>query len=457
MRRRSPITRAALPALLALALSATAALAQQTMNFRPLPPESVASLEARSRLGHAPIVQVHTSGRNGHTGVDVVIDSSGGMVNLPHVKVNASVAPDAPETPETPATPETPSTSSSRETTGEIVRFGSDIDVPANQVVEGDVVSMGGSVTVEGKVKGSVTSMGGDVTLGAASRVDGDVVCLGGTLHEEPGSSVGGQHVTAPRVPGSHLLLPILSVVSTGMKVMRHLLAMLILLGIAFLFVKLAPGRTQAALDTVNENAGGSFIIGLLLWGMLIPSLLVLCLAVAVLCITIIGIPLAMAALAGYGVLVALAAIWGLVVGYTLIGSFLQLRLRGQRVDIVRGAMTGVFVIYGLRIVGDLLHVVPVFGILGGFLGVITIITTVVLATLGAGALARTEYRRRTVQDWWQRTRPARFAPKTRDDDFPPPPVTSTPDPAPAPPPSPAPPSPPEAFAPPPQDMPPTA
>jgi hypothetical protein len=374
-----------------------------------------------------------------------VIDSSGAMVNLPGAAVRASEAPEAPEAPAAPAAP------ASHETTGEIVRFGSDIDVPENQVVEGDVVGMGGSVNVEGKVKGSVTSMGGDVTLGPVSRVDGDVVCLGGTLREEPGSSVGGQHVTAPRARGARFLLPILSVVGTGFRVLYHLFAMLILLGIVFVFVKLAPGRTQAAMESVRENAGGSLLAGLLFCGMLIPSLVVLSLVVAVLCITIIGIPLAMAALAGYGVLVALAVVWGSVVGYALLGGMLQERLRGRSADLVRAGMTGVLAVYGLRIVGDLLHVVPVFGILGGFLNVITIIAMVVLATIGAGALVATEYRRRTVQDWWQRTRPARFGPNRRDDDFPPPPPPPGPGPSPAPAVAPPPaPSPPEAFAPPP-------
>jgi len=305
-------------------------------------------------------------------------------------------------------------------------------------------------------VKGSVTSMGGDVTLGPASRVDGDVVCLGGTLREEPGSSVGGKHVTAPRARGARFLLPILSVVGTGVRVLYHLLAMVILLGIAFVFTKLAPGRTQAAVDAVRENAGGSLLAGLLLWGMLVPSLVVLALAVAVLCITIIGIPLALAALAGYGVLVVLAAVWGSVVGYALLGSHLHLRLRGGSIDLVRSAIWGVVAVYGVRIVGDLLHVVPVFGFLGGFLNVITIITMAVLATLGAGALVRTEYQRRTVQDWWQRTRPASPGAKRRDDDFPPPPPPApspSATPAPAPPEAfarPQTPAPPEAFAPPP-------
>src|SRR5262249_20983454 len=125
----------------------------------------------------------------------------------------------------------------SRSTSGDIVRFGSDITISSDQVVEGDVVSFGGSVDVRGKVTGDVSAMGGALTLAATARVDGDVVCIGGTLHEEPGSSVGGQRVTAPRTPGARFFLPMLSVVGTGVKMIVHVVWLCIMLGFAWVFV----------------------------------------------------------------------------------------------------------------------------------------------------------------------------------------------------------------------------
>jgi hypothetical protein len=438
--RRNPVRIAGVIAASAavLVLLATAVLAQQ-MNFRPLPPESL----DRITSGAPPTVVVHAPGRAGKGGLDIRIDSTGAMVNLPGAGV---AAPAVPPVPEPPAT---------RETTGEIVRFGSDIHVLAGQVVEGDVVSMGGSVRVDGTVRGSVTSMGGDVSLGSGARVDGDVVCLGGTLREDLGSSVGGQHVTAPRVPGSHFLLPMLSVVGTGVRMVTHFFMMLVMMGIAFVIVKLAPGRTQTAVDTMRANAGASFVLGLLIWGLIVPSVVVIALAVAVLAITIIGIPVAIALLVGYALLLVVLFVWGAVSGYALLGGYLHERLRGGSASLVRAAMTGILALYGLRIAGDVLHVVPLFGFLGGFLNVIAIVVGVLLATLGAGALVRMEYRRRTVQDWWSRSRPGR--PVTRPDDFPPPPAPeAAPAPAPPPPPPPPPPSPPSAFQPPPPTDPPS-
>jgi hypothetical protein len=52
------------------------------------------------------------------------------------------------------------------------------------------------------------------------------------------------------------------------------------------------------------------------------------------------------------------------------------------------------------------------------------------LGTLGAGALVRGEYQRRSLQNWWSRMRPA-SGPRN---DMPPPPGAPPPPPAPPPP-----------------------
>ncbi|HTR96784.1 MAG TPA: hypothetical protein VMH61_02685 [Candidatus Acidoferrales bacterium] len=433
-------------AVLAIVLAAACggfaiALAQQTMTFHSMPAESVARLEDRQAGDRtpAPVIDIHVSGAKGQRGFELHVDSTGGRMNLP-----GTVAPPAPPAPIPPAPAEP---GAGHETTGDIVRFLSSVDVPSGQVVQGDVVSVGGSVTVEGTVKGSVTSIGGDVTLESGARVDDDVVCLSGTLRQEPGASIGGQRVTAPRVPGGRFLLPMISVVSTGVRVVTHLVVMAILLLLAFLVIKLAPGRTRDALDTIRTEGGSSFLVGLAILGLLIPSLVVLALVVVILCITIIGIPLAIAVLFGYAVFLLVAFLWGMIVGYAVLGEHLHLRFRGVKPELVTAAFWGIFALSGLRIAGDLLHVVPVFGFLGGLMKVISVVTCWVLATLGAGSLVRTEYRRRTVQNWWMRSRPRRGG--RVEDDFPPPPVPVAEAPAPppaaaAPPPAaPAPPAPP--------------
>jgi len=380
------------------------AAAEHTMRFRPVPAESASSLATppADSLRH------------------------GRAARVPAVVPEAPTPPEeAPPAPEPAPVPEP----TVRTTSGDLVRFGSDITVKAGQLVQGDVVSFGGSIEVIGHVTGNVSAMGGDVTLSSTARVDGDVVCIGGTLREEPGSSVGGQRVTAPRTPGAKLFFPMLAVVGTGFQMLAHAAAALFMLGIAWLFAKLAPGRTQAAMDLISAEAGPSFIIGLLLWALIIPSVIAMALVVAVLCITIIGIPLAVAVAVGYCAFFVLAALWGLVVGYGVLGQRLYPRFKGSAATLMQSLVWGCIALQGLRIASDLFHVVPLFGFVGGLLTFVHFVLAVLLATLGAGALVRGEYQRRSLQNWWSRMRPAGAA---RNDMPPPPP----PPPPPAAPPS---------------------
>ena len=245
----------ALTGLIALPLGSGAE--PRTMRFRPVPPESAASYERRDRAAEA---RIDSLDRHDAT---------------------------APVVPAMPTVPDVPSV---RATSSDIVRFGSDVTITHEQVVEGDVVSFGGDVEVRGHVTGNVSAMGGDLTLASTARVDGDVVCIGGTLREEPGSTVSGQRVTAPRTPGAKLFTPMLAVVGTGFQMVGHAVGLFIMLGFAWLFVKLAPERTKSAIAKVAEEPAPTLLTGLAMLGLIIPSVIALALVIALLCITIIGI-----------------------------------------------------------------------------------------------------------------------------------------------------------------------
>lgn len=384
---------ASLAVLAGLVLAAWApSLQAQSMTFRPVPAESV-SIESRNVARGVRDIRrgvnqaLREAAAATASGIDSAEDSSDGIA-----------PPEPPEAPEPPA---------SVSTRGEIIRFGQDIHVGPGETVQGDVVAMGGDVTIEGTVRGSVTAMGGDVQLGPASRVSEDVVCLGGTLHEEPGASVGGQRVTAPRTRGAKFMLPVLGAIGAGFEIMGLLVGALLLIGLSWLVVKLAPGRTQAALDVIDRDGGSAFMVGLLLWALIIPSVIVLAIAMALLCITIIGIPLAAAVAVGYVAFFVVAAFWGAVVGYTLIGRQVHARLKGPAPSLAVAAIWGVIAVQALRVGAALFHIVPFFGFVGGLVKVVYIVVSIVLFTLGAGALVLSEYRNRTIQDWWSRIRPS--------------------------------------------------
>ena len=55
------------------------------------------------------------------------------------------------------------------------------------------MVAVGGPVQVDGEVQGDVVAVGGSVTLGPTAVVDGDVTVVGGPLHRDPGAQVRGK------------------------------------------------------------------------------------------------------------------------------------------------------------------------------------------------------------------------------------------------------------------------
>ena len=378
-------------------------------------------------------------------------------------RAGGASAPVPPPTamPESPTPPEPPRIVKS----GDIMRVGSDIHVASDEVVHGSVSAIGGDVTVDGHVQGDVTAMSGDVFLGSTARVDGDVVSVGGQLHEEPGAYVGGQRVSA--MPGRrlrHLRALHREEESEGMgPVGAAFVWLIVLLALSLGIVQLTPGRTAAAVETLRRAPLLSFGIGALILALIIPSVIALCLVVAFLCITIIGIPLALAAMVGYALFFAVFGVWGFVVGAGAVGEGVIARQRAaaaagpgpagaavvvgdpaspparrwNTAPVVRGVAVGVLAMAGALVVGTVLGSASMpapFRVLGGFMFVIAIIALSTSALAGGGAWLRSEFATGTLGRWWDRRKP-RGAPIA-------PPVAATPPPAAAAPP----PLPPEAW-----------
>ena len=103
-----------------------------------------------------------------------------------------STAP-VPPAPPVPPVPPVPENGPRRERRGdEIVRFGSDVTVERDEIVE-EVVVIGGNATINGEVDGELTVVGGNATLGPEAVVRDDVTIVGGTLNRAPGSVIEGR------------------------------------------------------------------------------------------------------------------------------------------------------------------------------------------------------------------------------------------------------------------------
>ena len=75
------------------------------------------------------------------------------------------------------------------ENVGDLVCIGCSIRVAGTC---GDVVAIGGSIVVDGKVRGSVVAIGGGVLLGDNASVSQDLVTVGGHLSRHPNAVVHG-------------------------------------------------------------------------------------------------------------------------------------------------------------------------------------------------------------------------------------------------------------------------
>jgi hypothetical protein len=318
------------------------------------------------------------------------------------------------------------------------MRVGSDIHIESDQVVVGDVMALGGDVTVDGHVEGDVVAMGGDVYVHASGRVDGDVVCMGGELHEDEGATIGGQRVTASR-HGRHTR------VRTERDGDGHhgnipgaFIWLLITLCFGWAFAGLAPGRTARSLEVLKREPGTSAVTGMLAAMLTVPSIVALCLLVALLCITIIGIPLAIGALFGYFAFLGILWIWGYVIGASAVGDYIARRTRGRGATAVAGqapeaalsgaappmpaagavtplmtaATYGVLAIGGAGLVGALFQRTSISGF-GTLLVVLSWIAFSGITLIGAGAWLRAEFKAGTLSRIWGARRKASAAADT--------------------------------------------
>ena len=259
------------------------------------------------------------------------------------------------------------------------VRFGRPVRVTGSH--QGDVVSVGGRVTVAGTVEGDVWTFGADVRLEPRAVVTGSVVALGGRVLADRGTVIRGNKYSLPNVK-----IPLLRLLASGQSAatLRFLVEALgIVLYLLVLFLAVHFGRSR--LEGLT-GALASYWKGALLY--LVLAVFLIPLAVALLVATVVGI-----------LLVPLVAVAGLVLAYLgYVGSSVRLGmwLRRQAPD------AGPAAVYTSGLLGLLLLKGPVLlGILSGLLSaglfqgigrvlyVLGTAGTVVAALYGFGGLLR--------------------------------------------------------------------
>lgn len=183
----------------------------------------------------------------------------------------------------------------------DIVRLFSDAYVAQGERVDGDVVSVFGSVRVDGEVAGSAVALFGATHLGEGARVAGDAVAIFGSMVLESASAVAGDAVAMgggmrkaddARVLGSQVeigFMPLLTLGLPGLPVvlLTLLLAWLVSLGLGWIGAVLFPRRLARVAATASRRTGLSLLLGVFAGPLaFVASVLLL--------VTVIGIPIAL-------------------------------------------------------------------------------------------------------------------------------------------------------------------
>jgi cytoskeletal protein CcmA (bactofilin family) len=266
------------------------------------------------------------------------------------------------------------------ETVDKAVVYGGNLQV--NGHVEDDAVVFGGNLHVNGHVEGDAHAFGGNVLLGPDAVVEGDVSSFGGAVLKEDGAKVEG---STESFGGANIGKMVAGELKESLKEARNqarqdarerdeedehegggfagfLMKFAVLFGLGFAGQMFFPARMKELGAEIKRQPVLNGVVGFLGAMALIPLAIVLC-------VTIIGIPVAVALM--------LAAPVAAALGFSAVAGEL-----GLRVPVLRGRKTQAMVLaLGLFILLIVGHI-PVLGVL-----------VMIAATLmGFGAVIRTRF-----------------------------------------------------------------
>jgi hypothetical protein len=339
--------------------------------------EAVTGSELNARLGAdaelvLPLTYLTTADQRALFGLAAAGTSGETPAVPPAPPVPPAAEPAAPAAPAAPPAPEEPSSSDRMHRSSDRVRIGGSLTVNADEIVDGDVVVVGGSAHINGEVRGDVAVIGGTCRIGPTADIHGDVTIMGGTLDRNPNAHISGKvnivgfdHNFLPISPfhRNWMFVPALGVFAfAGFLATTVRIALLILL--ACLVLLIVPKPVEQVAARVSTEPVKAWLIGLACELLFLP---VLILTIILLVVTIIGIPLL--------VLVPFALIALLLIGllgYTAvavqIGHFIDTRLGWRLEGPYLPAIVGVFTLGALSIFGRLMGMFGgIFDIFGLF------------------------------------------------------------------------------------------
>ena len=239
------------------------------------------------------------------------------------------------------------------------VRIGGDVVVDQGTEVK-DAVAVGGSVTVNGKVRDSAVAVGGAVILGPNAVIGKDVVSIGGAVKQAQGSVIHGD-IVEMNIPGISALIPFFfEDTSSSWFWTFKIVSLLGFLALAVLVVALVPKPFNLITDNVQQNLGK-----IILWGIL--GLVVLIPLTVFLTISVIGIPL----IALEVVLAGIAFLVGYIAIAQLIGDKIAALMKRPALNVIWLTVMGLLALWLIGWVPFLGSLVKAMAVLLGFGGVL--------------------------------------------------------------------------------------
>ena len=266
------------------------------------------------------------------------------------------------------------------ETQSKIFSLGGDVTVEGR--VREDVLVIGGSITVSGEVGKSVVGIGSRIVVRSTAVIGEDLAALGGTLEKEPGCVVTGDTIyfqtaeIGDKLFKDGLLKSIFSLTFVPFVIVIKLIIVFLWLVAAFVGAALFPKPLAFASERIRTSFWP--VVGTGLLAIVIFTGLVL--VAALLSIVLIGIPVLMAlAAAGFAI-----KVFGRLAVFHFLGASL-LRAFGSRNVTTVGAVLAGLLLYSF------IGFIPLVGFLFGL----------VMSVVAWGVTLRTKFG--TTDNWFQR------------------------------------------------------
>src|SRR5262249_53393934 len=163
-------------------------------------------------------------------------------------------------------------------------------------------------------VDGDAVAVGGHVRILPGGEVRGEAVSLGGKVSNEKGG-LRGSSVSMPGGPPWVFDFNVMNFIGQGIRILQLAVLLALILGLGWAASVIGPDRASRVVHYLHSRPGPSFLWGLGALVAMLPSVIAVVLVGALLCITLIGIPVALLLWAGYAVGLVLLVVWGWLVG----------------------------------------------------------------------------------------------------------------------------------------------